>query len=63
MIIDQEFIDELKKLPYVDTKSCWLEVHRLIDRVYPRKIESSYYEDEYDYFEESKDDDIRKGVL
>lgn len=49
MIIDQEFIDELKKLPYVDTKSCWLEVHRLIDRVYPRKIEKSYYQDEYDY--------------
>ena len=47
MIIDQEFIDELKKTPYVDTKSCWLAIHRLLDRAYPRKVENSYYDDKF----------------
>lgn len=43
-IIDQEFIDELKKLPYIDSKECWRAVHKLIDRALPKKIEKSYYQ-------------------
>ena len=47
-IIDQEFIDELKKLFLVDNNHCWSIVHKLIDRKLPRKIENDPYQDYID---------------
>lgn len=48
VIIDQEFIDDLKKMTYINSKECIKAVHKLINRAFPIKKEKSFYQNEYD---------------